>query len=138
MNVEISLPNNAADDDLESDPVSARNCGRMYAFEREYYHSNIMAFVCCFHSEPHIRELGEGCLHGIFNGIRVFGMEMSKPVPSFLRFEGCVVRLNHKHQTLTRLKCNRSSHQARICPNGFCFNCEELGPMTDSCTEEFY
>ena len=70
---------------------------------------------------------------GIFNGIRVFGMEISKPVPSFLRFGRYLVRLKHKDQTPTRRKYNRPGHQAKTCPNILCFNCEELGHMSDSC-----
>ena len=42
---------------------------------------------------------------GIFNGIRVFGMEISKPVPSFLRFGRYLVLLKHKDQTPTCRKC---------------------------------
>ena len=69
----------------------------------------------------------------IFNKIRMFGMEISKPVPSFLRFGRYLVRLKHKDQTPTCRKCNRPGHQARVCPNIFCFHCEELEHMTDSC-----
>ena len=63
-------------------------------------------------------------------------MEISKPAPSFLRFGRHLVRLRHKDQTPTCLKCNRHGHQAKMCPDIFCFNCEELGYMTDSCPEE--
>ena len=75
---------------------------------------------------------------GIFNGIRVFGMEISKPIPSFMRFGRYLVRLKHKDQIPTCRKCNRPGHQARACPNIVCFNCEELGHMTDSCPDEIY
>ena len=41
VDAEMASSNNAAtDDDLESDPGFERNCGRMSAFEREYYHTN--------------------------------------------------------------------------------------------------
>ena len=41
VDAEMASSNNAAtDDDLESDPGFERNCGRMSAFEREYYHPN--------------------------------------------------------------------------------------------------
>ena len=70
---------------------------------------------------------------GIFSGIRVFGMEISKPVPFFLRFGRYLARLRHKDQNPTCRKCNRPCHQARTCPNMFCFNCEEPGHMTDFC-----
>ena len=75
---------------------------------------------------------------GIFNRIRVFGMEISKPIPSFLRFGRYLARLKHKDQIPTCRKCNRPGHQARTCPNIFCFNCEELGHMTDSCPDEIH
>ena len=35
VDAEMPLPNNADDDDLESDADFVRNCGRMAAFERE-------------------------------------------------------------------------------------------------------
>ena len=73
-----------------------------------------------------------------FNGIRVFGTEISKPVPSFLRFGRYLVRLKHKGQTRICRKCSRPGHQARTCPNILCCNCEELGNMTDSCPEEVH
>ena len=75
---------------------------------------------------------------GIFNGIRGFGMEISEPVPSFLRFGRYLVRLKHKDQTPTCRKCNRTGHQAKTCPNIFCFNCGKLGHMTDSCPEHVH
>jgi len=68
---------------------------------------------------------------GIFNGTRAFGMEIPKPVPSFLRFGRYLVCLKHKDQTPTCRKCNRPGHQAKTC-RIFCFNCEELGHMTES------
>ena len=40
VDAETPLPNNAADDDLESDPGFVRECRRMSAFKREYYHHN--------------------------------------------------------------------------------------------------
>ena len=42
VDAEMPSPNNADDDDLESDPGFVRNCGRMPAFERKYYHLNII------------------------------------------------------------------------------------------------
>ena len=41
-------------------------------------------------------------IRGIFNGMRVFGMDMSKPLPSFYP-----VRLKHKDQTPTCRKYNK-------------------------------
>lgn len=38
VDAEMPLPNNAADDDLESDPGFVLNFGRMSAFEWEFYH----------------------------------------------------------------------------------------------------
>ena len=75
---------------------------------------------------------------GIFNGISVFAMEISKPIPSFLRFGRYLVPSKHKDQIPTCRKCNRPGHQARKCPYIFCFNCEELGHMTDSCPDEIH
>lgn len=40
VDVEMPLPNNAAFDDIESDPGFVRNWGRMSAFERENNHPN--------------------------------------------------------------------------------------------------
>ena len=220
VDAEMASSNNAAtDDDLESDPGFERNCGRMSAFEREYYHpNNIMSerplsvvFAVDQTSENSVKDIfqdlqnigipahGVRCLQrasndrfcitfgkenyrntflkkssfiphftngcpllstssnlvyvvgydtpfkvsdeairnrlsqfgvvrssrrcklqtmpGIFNGIRVFGMEISKPVPSFLRFGRYLVRLKHKDQIPTCRKCNRPGHQARTCPN---------------------
>ena len=77
-------------------------------------------------------------LPGILNYMRVFGMEIFKPVPSLLRFMRYLVRLKHKEQTPTCRKCNRPGHQAKTYPNIFCFNCEELGHMAGSCPEEVY
>lgn len=37
---EMPMPNNVADDDLESDSGFIGNCRRMFGFEREYYHPN--------------------------------------------------------------------------------------------------
>ena len=174
VDAEMASSNNAAtDDDLESDPGFERNCGRMSAFEREYYHPNFQdlqnigipahgvrclqrasndRFCITFGKEnyrntflkkssfiPHFtngrpllstssnlvyvaaydtpfkvsdeairNRLSQFCvvrssrrcklqtMPGIFNGIRVFGMEISKPVPSFLRFGRYRVRLKHK------------------------------------------
>ena len=67
-------------------------------------------------------ELSDEAIRKIFNGIRVFGMEISKPVPSFLRFGTYLARLKHKDQTPSCRKCNRPGHQAKTCPNIFCFN----------------
>ena len=75
---------------------------------------------------------------GIFNGIRVFGMELSTPVLPFLRFGKYLVCLKHKDQTPTGGKCNRPGPQARTCPNIFCFNCEELEHLTDFCPNEVH
>ena len=240
VDAEMMSTNNAAADDLESDPGFVRNCVRMSAFEKEHYHpNNIMperplsaVFAVNQTSENSVNDIfqdlqnigvpaqGVRCLQrvsndhfcitfgkenyrntflkkssfiphfsngrpqlpgssnlvyvaaydipfemsdeairnrlsrfgvvrssrrcklqtmpGIFNGIRVFGMEISKPVPSFLRFGRYLVRLKHKDQTPTCRKCNRPGHQAKTCPNTFCFNCEELGHMSDSCPEEVY
>ena len=55
----------------------------------------------------------------------------------FLRF-GRYLLLRHKDQTFSLRKCVRPGHQARMCSNIFCFNCEELGHMTDSCPKEFH
>ena len=195
VDAEMASSNNAAtDDDLESDPGFERNCGRMSAFEREYYHPNFQdlqnigipahgvrclqrasndRFCITFGKENYrntflkkssfIPHFTNGCpllstssnlvyvaaydtpfkvsdeairnrlsqfgvvrssrrcklqtMPGIFNGIRVFGMEISKPVPSFLRFGRYLVRLKHKDQIPTCRRCNRPSHQARTCPN---------------------
>ena len=195
VDAEMASSNNAAtDDDLESDPGFERNCGRMSAFEREYYHPNFQdlqnigipahgvrclqrasndRFCITFGKEnyrntflkkssfiPHFtngrpllstssnlvyvaaydtpfkvsdeairnrlsqfgfvrssRRCKLQTMPGIFNGIRVFGMEISKPVPSFLRFGRYLVRLKHKDQIPTSRRCNRPSHQARTCAN---------------------
>ena len=240
VDAEMMSTNNAAADDLESDPGFVRNCVRMSAFEKEHYHpKNIMperplsaVFAVNQTSENSLKDIfhdlqnisvpahGVRCLQrvsndhlcitfgkenyrntflkkssfipyftngrpqlpgssnlvyvaaydipfemsdeairnrlsrfdvvrssrrcklqtmpGISNGIRVFGKEISKPVPSFLRFGRYLVRLKHKDQTPTCRKCNRPGHQAKTCPNIFCFNCEELGHMSDSCPEEVY
>lgn len=37
---EMPMPNNVADDDLESDSGFIGNSRRMFGFEREYYHPN--------------------------------------------------------------------------------------------------
>ena len=66
---EMPFLNNPVADDLESDPGFVCNCGRMSAFEKEYYcPKNIMpkkeAAVCCFRSEPDIRERRERYFSG--------------------------------------------------------------------------
>ena len=40
VDAEMMSTNNAAADDLESDPGFVRNCVRMSAFEKEHYHPN--------------------------------------------------------------------------------------------------
>ena len=49
-----------------------------------------------------------------------------------------LVRLKHKDQTPICRKCSRPGHQTRTWPDTFCFNCEELGHMIDSCPEEIH
>lgn len=43
MSANLPVPSNTAADDLDSDPGFVLNCGKMSAFEREYYYpKNIM------------------------------------------------------------------------------------------------
>ena len=40
VDTEMPMPNNVANDDLESDPGFVRYCGRMSVFESEHCHPN--------------------------------------------------------------------------------------------------
>ena len=70
------------------------------------------------------------------NGTRVFGMVLSKSIPSFLRFGRVLVRVRHDNQTPTCRKCNLPDHIAKDCPNTFCYNCERTGHMFKECSEQ--
>ena len=73
-------------------------------------------------------------------------METSKPFQSFSAFSKrtrylpgrYLVRLKHKDQTPICRKYSRPGHQTGTWPDTFCFNCEELERMTDSCPEEIH
>ena len=75
----MPLLNNAVADDLESDPGFVCNCGRMSAFEREYYRpDNIMpkgplsaVFAVNQTSENEVKDIFQG-LHN--NGIHAHGV----------------------------------------------------------------
>lgn len=63
-------------------------------------------------------------------------MEICKPVPSFCCVLGdtsCAWGARTRPQPAVRAT---GLLIARMCPDTFCFHCEELGHMTDSCPEE--
>ena len=203
VDAEMMSTNNAAADDLESDPGFVHNCVRMSAFEKEHCHPNkIMperplsaVFAVNQASENSVKDIfqdlqnigvpahGVRCLQRVSNDhfCITFGKENYRN--TFLKKSSFILhftngrpqlpgssnlvyvaaydiplemsdeairnrlsrfgvvrspRLKHKDQTPTCRKCNRPGHQAKTCPNIFCFNCEELGHMRDSCPEEVY
>ena len=69
------------------------------------------------------------------NGTRVFGMVLTKSIPSFLRFGRFQVRVRYQGQTPTCRKCNLTDHIAKDCPNTFCFNCECIGHVYRDCLQ---
>jgi len=63
---------------------------------------------------------------GIFNGIRVFGIRyLIKICPLFCVLGGAWSAWSTKIRFSPVV--STIDHQARVCPNIFCFNCEELG-----------
>ncbi|KAJ8035266.1 Zinc finger CCHC domain-containing protein 3 [Holothuria leucospilota] len=63
-------------------------------------------------------------------------MEITKDIPSSLRFGGrdCWVRYNGQPRTC--LKCNERGHDIQNCPNVKCKKCLNLGHSSDDCKNE--
>lgn len=55
-------------------------------------------------------------VNGLYNGLRAVTMELSKPVPSFLHFEGYRVQVIYEGQPRTCHACNQIGHVRSECP----------------------
>ena len=64
------------------------------------------------------------------NGVRTFSVVLNRYFPVTLRFGPFQVRLFHRHHTQRHHICNRCRHFTRECPNGVCFNCDNLGHIS--------
>lgn len=53
---------------------------------------------------------------GIYNGLRAVTMELTKPVPSFIRYEGYRVQVIYEGQPQTCHVCNQMGHLRSECP----------------------
>ena len=88
VDAEMPLPNNAADDDLESEPGFVRNCERMSAFEREYYYPNNIKPKRTLSSVFAENQTSENSVKDIFEdiqniGIRAHGVGCLQRVSTF-------------------------------------------------------
>ena len=74
VDAEMPLPNNAAADDLESDPGFVSNRGRMSAFERKYYHPNNIMPKRPLSAVFAVNQISENQVKDIFQDLQNIGI----------------------------------------------------------------
>ena len=72
---------------------------------------------------------------GIFNGLRILQVQVTSPIPCFLRFGRLLLRFSYKGQPKTCRLCNSPDHLAQTCDRVVCFNCDQYGHVAKNCPD---
>ena len=71
----------------------------------------------------------------VFNGMRHYRMDITSPIPCYLRFGKFLLRVQYDNQPKTCRRCNGLDHLAKDCQNLVCFNCDSIGHVSRSCPD---
>ena len=69
------------------------------------------------------------------DGRRVLRMIVRQPIPPFMKFGPFLVRIFYPEQPRVCWKCNSPDHIGRVCPEYYCFNCDQTGHQSHACEE---
>ena len=71
----------------------------------------------------------------VTDGRQVLRMVVRQPIPPFMKFGPFLVLIFYPEQPRVCWKCNSPDHIGRVCPDDYCFNCDQTGHQSHACEE---